>query len=379
MKRLLKISLPFTFLVISMFNVFAFEGPCPYKEADDNECGTNKDEELYCGKSACPTDQDMSPSYTYCATDPVWDRCKCVDPSDYGYEVPLCDECSGEDACGGGCEQGYRCVEKTGEHFYTGEPHTVLVCEEDPSCQEDAQCAQLGKCGSSAGMCPTNHVCTDPDNDGKNFVCVLDTAGSYCTPFEGACPRLGECGSARDGNQGKYCELNTNSPYKTYWVDADCLYLHDRSECDCDICCGAVGAYNEECVHNGCGYDARCESGEKCEYYEPDNIWKCSAGEHPDCLAAEKAKESEYKGPVIDSLEKILGPIVKILYYGGLSIGVLFIIISGYKLMVSQGNPQQTQDAQEQLTAAILGIIFILLSVTILRIILGNIIGVSSS
>ena len=45
--------------------------------------------------------------------------------------------------------------------------------------------------------------------------------------------------------------------------------------------------------------------------------------------------------------------------------------------MVSQGNPQQTQDAQEQLTAAIVGIIFILLSVTILRIILGRVIGVT--
>jgi hypothetical protein len=45
--------------------------------------------------------------------------------------------------------------------------------------------------------------------------------------------------------------------------------------------------------------------------------------------------------------------------------------------MVSQGNPQQTQDAQEQLTAAILGIIFILLSVTILRVILGKVMGIT--
>jgi hypothetical protein len=88
-------------------------------------------------------------------------------------------------------------------------------------------------------------------------------------------------------------------------------------------------------------------------------------------------KDAAYRGPLIDSLDKILGPIVKILYYGGLMIGIFYIILSGYRLMVSQGNPQQTQDAQEQLTAAILGIIFILLSVTILRIILGKVIGIT--
>jgi hypothetical protein len=46
--------------------------------------------------------------------------------------------------------------------------------------------------------------------------------------------------------------------------------------------------------------------------------------------------------------------------------------------MVSQGNPQQTQDAQEQLTAAIFGIVFILLSVTIIRLILTKIIGLDA-
>jgi len=90
-----------------------------------------------------------------------------------------------------------------------------------------------------------------------------------------------------------------------------------------------------------------------------------------------KPRDAAYNGPVIDSLEKILGPVVKILYYGGLMLGIFYIIISGYKLIVSQGNPQQTQDAQEQLTAAILGIIFILLSVTILRVILGKVMGIT--
>ena len=81
-----------------------------------------------------------------------------------------------------------------------------------------------------------------------------------------------------------------------------------------------------------------------------------------------------YTGPVIKNLQDILGPVAKMLYYGGLAIGVFFIILSGYRLMTSEGDPQKTKAAQEQLTSAIIGIIFILLSVTILRVIINQII-----
>jgi len=43
--------------------------------------------------------------------------------------------------------------------------------------------------------------------------------------------------------------------------------------------------------------------------------------------------------------------------------------------MTSEGNPQMVQQGQEQLTAAILGIIFILLSAAILRVIISSILG----
>jgi hypothetical protein len=50
-------------------------------------------------------------------------------------------------------------------------------------------------------------------------------------------------------------------------------------------------------------------------------------------------------------------------------IAVLLIILSGYKLMVSQGNPEKLQGAREQFTAAIVGLLFIILSLVILQII----------
>jgi hypothetical protein len=52
------------------------------------------------------------------------------------------------------------------------------------------------------------------------------------------------------------------------------------------------------------------------------------------------------------------------------------IIASGYRLMVSQGNPEQVKGAREQLTAAIIGLLFIIFSLVILQIIGVNILKI---
>ncbi len=50
-------------------------------------------------------------------------------------------------------------------------------------------------------------------------------------------------------------------------------------------------------------------------------------------------------------------------------IALILIIISGYSLIFSQGNPEQVKAAQEQLTSAIVGLLFIIFSLVILQII----------
>ena len=127
------------------------------------------------------------------------------------------------------------------------------------------------------------------------------------------------------------------------------------------------------CIHNECGEAAGCKSGELCEYDSGSNFWFCRPS--LEC-SGEPPTGPIYNGPIIDSLEKILNPAVRVLYYGGLFVGIFFIILSGYKLMTSEGDPQRTKEAQEQLTSAIIGIIFILLSTTIIRIIMSKIIGI---
>lgn len=50
-------------------------------------------------------------------------------------------------------------------------------------------------------------------------------------------------------------------------------------------------------------------------------------------------------------------------------IALILIIISGYKLMASQGNPEAVQAARDQLNSAIVGLLFIIFSFVILQVI----------
>jgi phosphatidylglycerophosphatase A len=45
---------------------------------------------------------------------------------------------------------------------------------------------------------------------------------------------------------------------------------------------------------------------------------------------------------------------------------VILIVIASYKMISSQGNPEKLKDAKEMITNAIIGLVFILLSVSIL-------------
>jgi hypothetical protein len=206
-----------------------------------------------------------------------------------------------------------------------------------------------------------------PSGNHRCWICVLDAQG-LCEPAEET-----TCVTEETKTYRKCVDKVGPNACGTGWKP------WDSSSCGSSLktCC------QKESVL--CGPPGICIKGSLCpkDYEWLSACEKDSNGNKRVCCKKKAVdepdppKDAAYRGPLIDSLDKILGPIVKILYYGGLMIGIFYIILSGYRLMVSQGNPQQTQDAQEQLTAAILGIIFILLSVTILRVILGKVIGLS--
>lgn len=57
-------------------------------------------------------------------------------------------------------------------------------------------------------------------------------------------------------------------------------------------------------------------------------------------------------------------------------IAVLLIILSGYRLIASQGNPEKINEAKEHLTAAIIGFLFVIFSFSILRFIGVDVLGI---
>lgn len=67
----------------------------------------------------------------------------------------------------------------------------------------------------------------------------------------------------------------------------------------------------------------------------------------------------------VDFIKSIFGVLLSL--SGG--VAVVLILISGYRMMVSQGNPEKVQQAREQLTSAIVGLLFIIFSITILQIV----------
>ena len=81
-------------------------------------------------------------------------------------------------------------------------------------------------------------------------------------------------------------------------------------------------------------------------------------------------------GPISTDPQSFAKNVVNIVLGLSGGIALIMIIISGYKFMISQGNPEALKDAQEQLTSAIVGLLFIILSFVILQMIGGDILGI---
>jgi hypothetical protein len=81
-------------------------------------------------------------------------------------------------------------------------------------------------------------------------------------------------------------------------------------------------------------------------------------------------------GPLPTTLTGLLTTVFSIALSIAGVVALGLIIASGYRLMISQGNPEQVKGAREQLTAAIIGLLFIIFSLVILQIIGVNILNI---
>lgn len=220
-------------------------------------------------------------------------------------------------------------------------------------CKRSCQCA-TGKCGGSPKSCGAN--CLDQGNPacaapGQTLECC-DSPAWRC--WQGKCSQDPNCSTSSSTfctpGDGKCCD------------SAPCVGGH------CSSGSGGASGGVTLCKGTGCGGD--CGAGRSC------NGGFCSAEADPACTPKPvDFSKYGYSGPEISNLSGLLAAIFNILYAIGLAIGIFMIVKSGYALMTSQGEPNAVRTAQEDLTSAVLGILFILLSITILRVIINSLLG----
>jgi len=117
-------------------------------------------------------------------------------------------------------------------------------------------------------------------------------------------------------------------------------------------------------VDQGCMPGVRCVEGKTLDQSQPLSL--CQNG--TSCQTA--------LGNLPTSLSGLLTRVFSIALSIAGVVALGLIIASGYRLMISQGNPEQVKGAREQLTAAIIGLLFIIFSLVILQIIGVNILKI---
>ncbi|MBN1162801.1 hypothetical protein JXA34_03625 [Patescibacteria group bacterium] len=76
-----------------------------------------------------------------------------------------------------------------------------------------------------------------------------------------------------------------------------------------------------------------------------------------------------------DQFMTMIGKITAVAFPLSIVVGVAVIIKAGYGLISSEGNPAKVKEAQADLVAAITGVLFVVLSLGILNIIMGSLLG----
>lgn len=285
-----------------------------------------------------------------------------------------------------------------------------LICqytEQDPSKPSKGTCIKAsciqsgGQCNSNGANCCSGTCTYTSENNGvksgfcqatANGECKTDAdcskqnAGSKCT--NGKCTACIGNGQESTDKSLKCCDGNSQ-PYES--VDERgcsqgkfrCGKLAANSVCKMDqepSWCGAVPGSTTVT-------ERPCQDGLTCvkskDQINHKYTWFCEPPNGPDsnlqitipiitfppgdwCGKDGKTCKTAIGDIPTDTtsfINKLFGAILSI---SGV-IAVLIIMLSGYKIMISQGEPQKVEGAKETITAAIIGLLFIIFSLIILQ------------
>ncbi|HSD98924.1 MAG TPA: pilin [Patescibacteria group bacterium] len=166
--------------------------------------------------------------------------------------------------------------------------------------------------------------------------------------------------NTKDPNPGDPCVLNGISQ-KYVYSSGDCLFdIGNNKTNSCASRCGFLGT----------GFC--CEPANKSSVPPPPP----TGTQAPPCNQYSGGGTKGYCtevstafGPIKTDVAGLTKNVLSILLGLSGGVAILLIIAAGYQLMTSQGNPEKVKEGRERLTAAIVGLLFIIFSVAILQII----------
>jgi len=211
------------------------------------------------------------------------------------------------------------------------------------------------ECACASGTCNDN-VCVDEGACINNYgdtgclvqgcCSVIRSTPAVCGPDDRCIPA---CMTAAEGDE---CDSI-----------ADCCYANTgltcyRGQCVTGSTVGGECSIEGACAPSGCGLGEMCVNG-RCNY-------------SPDCMVS--LEVLDYTGPIVD-FSDLLSRVYFFMYPAGIAVGLFFIAKAGYTIMMSEGNPAKVSEGKDELTSAVIGTIFILLSLVILRVIISALLG----
>ena len=227
--------------------------------------------------------------------------------------------------------------------------------------------------------------------------CTDSSVGGTCISVYGTCSQIGKgyysnsgfsCPQGSGENGASQCCVPGSVPTPTSPVPttyATCSSPHGI--------CETVGSICPEGYTHAPEDDSACNTNEICcsnNAPTPTSYTNSGSGSIPPnalvTLPTIVCSNLNSNGQQCDTIQTGVGPITTqaasfinsiftiILSISG-GIALILIIVSGYQLSLSSGNPEKVKEAQGMLTAAIVGFIFIIFSVAILQIIGVDILG----
>lgn len=358
-------------------------GTVSFDRSFPSACIANKDQE--CGMSIPNSEDYAYPKNIFCAQNlacvingtPYSDIFKYPDPS-----KGTCKNCptqsqldSGTFTCGSNsdcCNNNYECI--TGKCI---KKFTAKTCTNGPSTyvQQGQVCSPKALIGTSKDLCDQ---CPVFDDSGAKWSVTASgdrVCKSWRTGYTSCDSNSGKCGCT-SGNtcSGGDCVAASScvSDGQTCDPTKTCCNTNSRcvrsGVCQSDVCDG-VQSGTTSCVgrESCCGSSGCDASTGKCTEAVPQE------GENPPIPS--EGGNPQYTGPQISSIQDILNIVGKILYPAAIGLGLFFIVKSGYQILISQGDQAALKSAQENLTSAIVGILFLILSSQILKVIIDLILG----